>query len=154
MLQIVETTTVAAPIERVFRVAVDPNEQLRWDSGTLRSVEKLSPGELGTGARYRSRFKGFGTVDYEYAEYEAPRRFAHVARVPIGRMTHRFTFAPAEGGTEVTQTGTLDPNILGRIMRPLARSMLSKRLRLIARELSDDLRDAHTNAEPPLNGTT
>jgi uncharacterized protein YndB with AHSA1/START domain len=148
MLEVIETATIAAPIERVFAAASEPNEQLRWDRGTLRSVEQLTPGPLAAGARYRGRIKGFGTVDYEFAEYDAPRRFAHVAAVPMGRMTDRFTFTPVPGGTEVTQSGTLDPNMLGRLVPPLVRSMLSKRFRLIASELSDYVGAPHTTGRP------
>jgi uncharacterized protein YndB with AHSA1/START domain len=137
MLEINQTATVAAPVERVFAAASDPNEQLRWDKDTLRGVEKLTPGPLAAGARYRGRFKGFGTVEYEFAEFDAPRRFAHVATMPMGRMTHRFTFTPVDRGTEITQTGSLEPNLLGRLLSPLVRAMLGRRFRLIAGELSD-----------------
>jgi hypothetical protein len=59
-----------------------------------------------------------------------------VATMPMGRMTHRFTFTPVDGGTEITQTGSLDPNLLGRLLSPLVRVMLRRRFRLIAGELS------------------
>src|SRR5437773_2649238 len=153
MLQINETATIAAPIERVFAAASDPAEQLRWDKDTLRSVEPLTPGPLVAGARYRGRFKGFGMVDYEFAEFDAPRRFAHVASMPMGRMTHRFTFRPVDGGTEITQTGSLDPNLLGRLLSPVVRAMLGKRFRLIADELSRYTATALPNVTRPPAGT-
>ena len=43
---------------------------------------------------------------------------------------------PVDGGTEITQTGSLDPNLLGRLLSPVVRAMLGKRFRLIADELS------------------
>lgn len=153
MVEINETATIAAPVERVFAAASDPNEQLRWDSNTLRSVEALTPGPLVAGARYRGRFKGFGTVEYEFAEFDAPQRFAHVARMPMGRMTHRFTFKPVDGGTEITQTGSLDPNLLGRLLSPVVRAMLGKRFRLIADELSRYVDPAQPNETRRPTGT-
>ena len=152
-MEITVTATVAAPIERVFAAASDPAEQLRWDASTLRSVEQLTPGPLAAGTRYRGRFKGFGPVEYEYAEFDPPRRFAHLARMPMGRMTHRFTFTPVDGGTELTQTGSLDPNLLGRLLTPMVRVMLGRRFRLIARELSGYL-DSSDRREASGRGAT
>jgi uncharacterized protein YndB with AHSA1/START domain len=152
MVQINHTATIAAPVEQVFAAASEPDQQLRWDRDTLRSVEPLGAGPLAAGARYRGRFKGFGTIDYEFAEFDPPHRFAHVAAMPMGRMTHRFTFRPVPGGTELTQTGTLDPNLLGRLLAPVVRAMLGKRFRLIAGELSDYVGAARSMDVPPPAG--
>ena len=92
MPSIAETAYIAQPTHRVFEAAADPDVQLRWDGPTLRHVEKLTPGPLARGARYRGNFKGFGTVTYEFAEFEPGRSFQHVARMPMGEMRHRFTF--------------------------------------------------------------
>jgi uncharacterized protein YndB with AHSA1/START domain len=133
------TDIIPAAPERTFQVAADPETQLRWDAGTLQSVEKLTPGPLGKGSRYRGRFKGMGTVEYEFAEYDAPRRFAHRTRVPFGVMNHRLTFEPAAEGTRLTQEGWLEPNLIGRVIAPIANRLLSRRLPLVARELQDYL---------------
>jgi hypothetical protein len=74
--------------------AADPSIQLKWDAGTLRRVEKLTEGPLARGSRFRGQFKGFGTVEYEFVEYEPPRRFAHQAEIKMGRMWHVFTLEP------------------------------------------------------------
>jgi uncharacterized protein YndB with AHSA1/START domain len=135
MVRVEETTTIDAPPERVFRAAADPERQLEWDAGTLRHVERLGDTPLGPGARYRGKFKGFGTVEYEFVEFDEPQAFAHRARVPVGQMTHRFTFEPTDGGTRVTQVGELEPSVLGRVMGPMVRRMFGKRFRLIGDEL-------------------
>ena len=142
-MEVREVALVRAPVDAVFAAAADPQRQLEWDAKTLRSVEQLTPGPLTTGARFRGSFKGFGTVEYEFAEYEPPRRFAHLARIPAGRMTHRFTFEPVEGGTRLTQVGALEPNTLGRVFGPVMRSMFAKRFRAIASEL-----DAYVTETP------
>lgn len=133
---------IQAPPERVFQAAADPETQLRWDSDTLQSVEKLTPGPLGKGSRYRGRFKGMGTVEYEFAEFDAPRRFAHMTRVPFGAMHHRLTFEAAPEGTRLTQEGWLEPNLLGRLIAPIANRMLSRRLPIVAHELQEYLKTA------------
>jgi uncharacterized protein YndB with AHSA1/START domain len=135
MAQIEVTDVVRHPRDRVFAAAADPEQQLQWDRDTLKSVEKLSSAPLGRGSRYRGTFKGFGTVDYEFAEFDEPNRFAHLARVRVGRMRHSFNFDDVPEGTRVTQVGELQPNLLGRLMGPMFKKMLAKRFRVIAAEL-------------------
>jgi hypothetical protein len=139
VLSVTETAVIAGRPEDVFAVAAEPQEQLRWDPGTLKSVEKITPGPLTKGSRYRGVFKGFGTVEYEFVEYDPPRRFAHLARVKVGRMRHVFAFEPAGEGTRMTQEAHLEPSVLGRLLGPMVRSMLRKRFRLIAREIGQYL---------------
>ena len=138
MARIEVADVVRHPRDRVFRAAADPQQQLKWDPHTLKSVEKLTSGPLGRGSRYRGTFKGFGTVDYEFAEFDEPNRFAHLANVRVGRMRHTFTFDDVPEGTRVTQVGELQPNLMGRLMGPVFARKIARRFRLIAQEL-----DAH-----------
>jgi len=103
--------------------------------GTLRSIEKLTPGPLGQGSRYRGDLKGSDVVEYEYVEFDRPRRFAHRADAKIGRIRHVFTFEPVPEGTRLTQEAHLRRNFLGRLMGPLATRFVRKRFRVIASEL-------------------
>ncbi len=135
MITISESAVIRRPVEEVFDAAADPQTQLEWDPGTLRSVEKLTPGPLGQGSRYRGDFKGSGVVEYEYVEFDRPRRFAHRADVKIGRIRHVFTFEPVPEGTRLTQEAHLRRNFLGRLMGPLATRFVRKRFRQIADEL-------------------
>jgi uncharacterized protein YndB with AHSA1/START domain len=126
----------AAP-DHVFQVASDPEIQLRWDRDSLRAVEKLSSGPLGKGSRYRGKFKGIGTVEYEFAEFDPPHRFTHRTHMPFGSMNHRLTFDPAPEGTRLTQEAWLEPNLIGRVIAPIANRMLGRRLPVVARELRE-----------------
>ena len=139
MITVSETTVLDHSPERVFEAAADPNKQLEWDAGTLKSVEKLNPGPLAEGARYRGKFKGFGTEEYEYEDYEPPRRFTHRAKMAMGTMRHTFTIEAAGQGTRLTQEGRLEPNLFGRLGAPMIKGMLRKRFRLIADELTEYL---------------
>ncbi len=144
-MRVTESATIAAPVEPVFDAAADPKRQLEWDPKMLRRVEQLTPGPLAQGARFRGSFKGFGDVEYEFIEFERPRRFAHLARIPAGRMTHRFTFEPAGDATRLTQEGVLEPNVLGRLMGPMVRRSLAKRFRTIGAELEAYLAGSRVN---------
>ena len=91
------------PVESVFDAASDPQKQLQWDAGMLRSVQPITPGPLGKGSRYRGNFKQMGVVEYEYAQFDRPRRFEHRAQTKMGPSWHVFTFEPAAHGTKMTQ---------------------------------------------------
>lgn len=135
MLTVSETTTISRPPEVVFEAAADPQTQLKWDAATLKSVEKLSPGPLGQSARYRGNFKGFGVVEYDFIDYQPPRRFAHRATIKMGEMRHTFVFDPVPEGTRLTQTGELTPSTLGRVLAPVIKPMFRRRFRQIGNEL-------------------
>jgi uncharacterized protein YndB with AHSA1/START domain len=140
MYRIVESAIIQRPVAEVFDIAADPHKQLAWDTAMLRRVEKLTPGPLGRGARYRGDFKGFGPVEYEFVEYEPGRRFAHRAQMPMGEMRHVFTFEPIPEGTRMTQEGVLTPNFAGRLLWPvMMKRMLSKRFREIASKIRQHL---------------
>jgi uncharacterized protein YndB with AHSA1/START domain len=139
MVEIEERVVIGRPRADVFDAAADPQRQLVWDAGTLRSVEKLTDGPLAAGSSYRGDFKGFGTVDYQFSAYEPDRTFAHQAKVKMGTMTHVFSFEDSPDGTVVIQRGSLEPNAMGRLMSPMIKRMFRKRFQLIGTELNDYL---------------
>jgi hypothetical protein len=142
MFTVIESATIEQPLARVFDTTADPQNQLKWDVGVLRSVEQLTPGALARGSRYRGDFKGFGVVEYEFAEYEPQRRFAHHSAMKMGALRHTFTFEPVAAGTRVTQEGQLQPNLLGWLIWPLMQRMLRRRFRTIAVEVGEHLASA------------
>jgi hypothetical protein len=145
----VETTDIiAAQLEETFDAAADPEIQLRWDAGNLLGVERLTSGPLAKGSRYRGRFKGMGTVEYEFAEFDRPRRFTHRTRVPFGTMSHRLSFEAAAEGTRLTQEAWLEPNLVGRLMSPIVGRMLRKRLPTVSAELRAYLTGADRRHDP------
>jgi uncharacterized protein YndB with AHSA1/START domain len=154
MRMVSHSATIARPPKTVFAAAADPFTQLKWDPGTLKSVDKLDPGPLGPGARYRGKFTGFGVVDYQFAEYEPSRRFTHLATVKMGTMRHTFTFEPVTGGTKMTQEGVLEPNLLGRLTSPLVARGLRRRFQTIATELASYLEHADKGTPTPPQETT
>src|ERR671922_264308 len=109
MITFSESSIIRRPVAEVFATAADPFKQLEWDPGTLKRVEQVTPGGLGRGARYRGDFKGFGVVEYEFAEYEPDRRFAHHTLMKFGDMSHRFELEAVHGGTRLTQSMEIEP---------------------------------------------
>ena len=109
MLRVSESVIIARAPHEIFDIAADPHEQLKWDPATLKHVEKLTPGPLAQGARYRGEFKGFGIVEYEFSTYEPGTRFAHHAPMNMGDMQHIFEFEAVPEGTRLTQTLLVEP---------------------------------------------
>jgi uncharacterized protein YndB with AHSA1/START domain len=136
MVQVEVATVLEHPVEAVFDAAADPEKQLVWDAKTLKSAEKLTPGPLGRGSRYRGNIKGMGVVEYEYSEFDRPHRFVHRASVKFGRSQHIFTFEPVPEGTRLTQQGRMQPKGAWRLMSPLMKLKLASRLKQVGDELS------------------
>ena len=134
MVEVSYETTIERPVEEVFRVASDPKAQLEWDD-RMTSVQPLSEAPLERGATFRARFRRMGSVTYEYADFDPPRRFSHRSRMPFGTMTHVFTFDPTASGTRMVQVGRMEPTALGRLLAPVVRRMLAKRFPQIAGDL-------------------
>jgi hypothetical protein len=114
--------------------------------GTLKRIEPVTLGGLRRGARYRGDFKGFGTVEYEFVEYEPDRRFAHHTRMKFGEMHHRCEFEAVPNGTRLTQSMQVEPKGIGRLMAPFMKGMFSKRFREIALEIGQYLDKATSTA--------
>lgn len=135
MFRVSESAVIEGPPAEVFGVAADPQEQLRWDQGTLRNVEKLTCGPLGRGARYRGEFKGFGTVEYEYDVFEPGKEFTHRAAMRIADVRHTFEFQEVPEGTRLTQSIVAEPKGIGKLMAPIMKVMMKRRLSVINDEI-------------------
>lgn len=137
MLEVSDAVTIRRPTQELFEIAADPETQLKWDPAALQRVEKLTTGPLGPGARYRGKFKGMGSVDYEFVEFEPGRRFSHDAVVSLGRVHHIFHFEPAPEGCRLTQTIRFEPRSGARLLAPLMKAMFRRRMHVINTELKE-----------------
>lgn len=135
---------IDAPPEKVFPVAADPESQLRWDHAGIITVEKVTPGPLTQGSRYRGRWKRFGRMEYTFAAYDPPRRFTHDAATFLGRMIHTYTLEAVDEGTRFGQhLELIEPNLIGRLTRPMTGPIMHRRLAQIGAELK-----AYVEAHP------
>jgi hypothetical protein len=103
----------------------------------LQSVEKLTPGPLQRGARYRGNFKGFGMVEYEFVEYDPGKQFAHHAAMNMGDIRHSFEFQVVSEGTLLTQSMLVEQKGIAKLLAPIMRVMLLRRMRTINSEIRD-----------------
>jgi carbon monoxide dehydrogenase subunit G len=99
-----------------------------WDPGTATS-ERVDPGPIGVGARYRLGVRMRGRVapmEYRIAAFEAPRRVVLEGHGSGVRATDTITFEEAGGGTRIEYVAEI--HLVGwmRLLEPLAGGAFAK----------------------------
>jgi carbon monoxide dehydrogenase subunit G len=142
MIEVSESVTVDAPVERVFAFMDDPKNHLTVTPSLadVRNVERLDSG----GKRLDHTFRMAGiTLDGELEEVERAEdeRMLFAMRGQLSGEIE-LTFEPTDGGTRLTYTGRYDlpGEVLGRVARPFVR-------RYNERELSTTLANVKTHVE-------
>lgn len=132
--EVAATQFVAAGAAEVYRVLIDPAEQLRWNSLYV-EASVSPPGPISSGSRLSGRFKGSGRAEVTFVDVVPGQRFTHhsVLRVPgtpvvIGSFDHTYIVATRGSGAEVTQRVQLGPTGLGRLLAPLIMASFRRRL--------------------------
>ncbi len=121
---------IAAKPMTVFLAIADPKVQMTFDKD-FEAGEKLTEGPIGRGTRFRGRFKGMGSVEYEYSGFEPGRLIESTVKTPMGRLHHRFEFAEASVGTRLVQKMTGDLNLLAVVILPFMKGGLEARTRVL-----------------------
>lgn len=141
-MRIEESFTVGRPPEVVFDYLTDPATLADWQT-TKTSVEQLTPGPPGKGTRFREVTKPPGGKAFEQitelTEFDRPSRVtAHIVEGPYP-VDGTWTFAPADGGTEVhfVAEGELT-GLLGRL-GPIARALMARQFAGYHRRLRENL---------------
>ncbi|MGH9883946.1 MAG: SRPBCC family protein [bacterium] len=142
---VTSSIVIDGPPGDVFAALADPAVQITYDRETYIATEQLTPGPIGKGTRFRGTFKGMGTVEYEYDEFEPGRLIQHHFVMSVGDTHHRFEFSPESGGTRLTQTIDTEPSLFGRVVWPL---LLERKLRARMRTLNTLVR-TYVEASPP-----
>ena len=117
------------PIDEVFALLTDEENNVKWLSGTV-EAEKTSPGPIRVGTTYRMIKTAFGRRiegEAEVVEYEPNRKYATRNVSGIHIETQR-TFEPVEGGTRVTFAVKADLAGLFQLAEPLVASIGKRRL--------------------------
>lgn len=130
-----------APVADLYRILVEPAEQLRWNSLYLEAVAD-PPGEIRSGSTLRGRFKGSGPASVTFVEVMKDQHFTHhtLMTIPhtaitLGRFDHTYSVQQTGGGTLVTQHLLFAPSGLGRLMAPLIMRSFRRRLPISFDEL-------------------
>ncbi|HUP84454.1 MAG TPA: SRPBCC family protein [Acidimicrobiales bacterium] len=129
MPSVSDSIQIQRPVEEVFSALADPQVQMRYDAEMMRANEQLTAGPIAKGTRFRGKFKGMGSVEYTYEEFEPNRLIQHHVKMPFGRMHHRFELGADGDGTRLNQSIKIEPNALGSILWPIMmKRMMQKRV--------------------------
>ena len=131
---------IVAPAEKVFDYVTDVRREREWNP-QLREAEKLTPGPIGAGTRYRVRFgRGAGVAIIENTSFDRPWSWAAVStsrRLDV-RFQGRVTEVP--DGCQLAVRNELFPHGVLLALSPFLR-------RLIRRSWDQDLRAIKTIIE-------
>lgn len=95
---------VNADREHIFSYVKDMTRHTEW-STDVRKVEKVSPGIIGIGTKFKVEGTGkHAASEVTVTDYENPLRFAYAIKDARGEHEHLFDFHAQDSGTLVEQT--------------------------------------------------
>lgn len=121
------------PADQVFSFLSDLRNELRWNPAA-KSVEKLTPGPVTRGSRFRATWRGAPSAVVELVEHDEPGRWATRSHSLGMDVTFRGSLVPLAAGTRYTAEVSVEPKGLGWLIAPLAiRSMQRQEATNLAR---------------------
>lgn len=114
---------IARPPDEVFDVLVDPRNEPRYNRRMLRA-EKVTPGPIGVGTRFRQVATGLGRRGETVTELtgcDRPRRLTYRIGSAAMDITGEETLEPVAGGTLVRWSWGIRPRGVWRAASPVLR---------------------------------
>jgi uncharacterized protein YndB with AHSA1/START domain len=125
MVQIRGEIVINRPVDEVFDFVADERNEPRYNPRML-TVEQISSGPIGLGARFTATIKTMGRTAemvIECTAFERPRRLASTTRMSAMDMQGILTFDPIPEGTRMGWTWELTPHGALKLMTPLVAGM-------------------------------
>ncbi len=143
MLKIESSVVINRPVEEVFAVLSNVENNPKWSSGFL-EAKKTSEGPIGVGTTWRAVQKGLGQrieAEVEVTEYEPNRKCTQKGKSPFPVELH-MAFESVEGGTRVNVRLEGEPGGFFKLAEPLVKSMAKRNIEGDLANLKD-LMEAH-----------
>ena len=124
---------IERPVEEVFDFVADERNEPRFNSRITR-VEKLSPGPIGAGTRFRAEMTRMGLtaeMTVEFTGVERPRRVESSTHLSKMDIRGTLTFDPVPEGTRMNWAWDLEPHGLLRLAGPILAWMGERQERAI-----------------------
>ena len=109
------------PVHEVFDFVADERNEPRYNPRICRA-EKLSPGPIGPGTRFRAEAVTLGrttVMTIEYTTYERPRRLASSIHMPAADIVGTLGFDLVANGTRLGWSWVVRPRGLYRLLTPV-----------------------------------
>jgi len=135
MLKVSFSIDIGRPVEDVYRVLIDHENDVRWQAAVI-EARKLSPGPTRAGTRYRGTFRLLGSklgVDLEVLDLRPPEFYSFTATSGPFAFETRVRLEPSKLGTEVN---TEVEGSLGAMPRLAAVTLSRVRRKEIERDLA------------------
>ena len=117
---------IAAPAETVFDYVTDVRREREWNP-QLREAEKLTPGPVGVGTRYRVRFgRGVGAAIIENTAFDRPRGWSGVSTSRRLDVRFRGQVTGLPGGCQLAVRNELFPRGALRVFSPVLPRVLRR----------------------------
>lgn len=117
---------IAAAAETVFDYVTDVRREREWNR-QLREVEKLTPGPVGAGTRYRVRFgRGVGAAIIENIAFDRPCGWSAVSTSRRLDVRFRGQVTGVPGGCQLAVRNELFPRGALRVVAPVLRRVLRR----------------------------
>ena len=143
MIKIEHSIVINRPVEDVFAVVTNLENNPKWGSGLLEAV-KTSEGPIGVGTTWRLVRKVLGQrleAESEVTEYELNRNYVQRSKSPFP-VEVRQTYEAVEGGTRITITLEAEPGGFFKLAEPLLKSTAKRDIDVEFANLKD-LMEAH-----------
>lgn len=121
MARIEGEIVINRPVDEVFDFVADERNEPRYNP-RIRSAEKLSPGPIGHGTRFRAEFapgRRPVAMTIELTGYQRPRRLASWTRLPRMDIRGALTFDPVPGGTRMRWSWDAEPRGVLKLTSPM-----------------------------------
>jgi hypothetical protein len=120
MVRIEGEVLVDRPGEEVFDFVADERNEPLYNP-RMRHAEKLTPGPVGPGTRFRAEFASPGrpVATSEITLYERPRRLASSTSMSMMDVRGTLSFEEVPGGTRLRWSWQLEPRGFWKLAGPL-----------------------------------
>ncbi len=130
MAQMEISTTIKRPVEDVWAVISNVENNPKWSSAAL-EAKQTSPGPIGVGttARFVGKFLG-RRIESEsvVTEFEPNRKYSFESKSGPFPIKGSNTVEQIEGGTRVTAAFDVEPGGFFKLAEPLVMSMAKRQL--------------------------
>jgi hypothetical protein len=138
MITASSSVTIDKPVSEVYGFVTNCRNEPKWHSDSIEAAP-LGDGPLavGTKQRWLLKFMGKREMIMEVTHLEPEHVEVLEARTALMGMspTITYTFEQAGSGTRFTRSVAMDPQGIGKLMKPMMRSMVPKKNASFVRKL-------------------
>jgi Polyketide cyclase / dehydrase and lipid transport len=112
---------IARPVDVVFDYLADQSNEPQYNPRMVRA-EKITPGPVGKGTRFRSAVASMGRTAemlIECTGYDRPTLFASATTMRQADISYTLRFEPAAAGTRMRWSGQVRPKGAVRLLNPV-----------------------------------